>query len=270
MEGFLYNDKAINSSGDVATIVYLPDANASVEILVYERNTITLSGGAIKGMSLTGDISKLIIIGQADTGLSLDVQGSLTRSQVVQLGEAATGLSWDLNGALITLSLFPFSSISKTWDVAGEMVRVGTMVGATAKSWVVDGSLVTRKSLDTANATIDVTLSGVLGAVQYLAGTAQKTLDLTGRLDLYRPNYIGYSSVSLTVDVTGSVYSITALQGNSNKTLELTGSMAATKFLAGNSLSSFDVTGFLSNNASVQDLTGFVMTRRTTNREMTR
>jgi hypothetical protein len=144
------------------------------------------------------------------------------------------------------------------------------MQGQLDPTLTLDGFLVRKQILGDVTLSFDSDLTGVLGAIQYLSGDADMTKTLDGVLSVFARNYFDYASVNMSFAVSGSVIQTVMLAGNSGMTMNIDGEMSNIRFLSGNAATQFDVAGLLSNNAGIADLSGFMMIRRKTNREMTR
>ena len=269
MEDVPYNGKQINGSGFLANPVELPAAEAVVEFVVFERNSVTLSGGATVQFQPLADLSKVAPLGIGTLDFTVDLTAELTRSQTIYFGDSETGFSFDSAGELTLLALFPASTLSHEWESAGELTRVRFLQGASEKTLDFTGQIVRQRPMS-GSSTIEFNHSGVLGAIQYLSGLSEKNLNVLGSLELFRLNYIGYASIEMSMEFAGNLMNHGAMQGTSSKSMDLSGQMIGVRRLVGDTGITWSVAGLLSNNAGVMDLKGFLMTRRKTNREMTR
>lgn len=269
MDDVPYNGKQINGAGFLANPVDLPAAEAVVEFVVFERNSVTLSGGTVVTFQSLADLSKVAPLGIGTLDLTVDLSAELTRSQTIYFGDSETGFSFDSAGGLTLLALFPASTLSYGWDTTAQLTRLRLLNGATTQTFDLSSEIVRQRPMSGTSA-IEFNHSGVLGATQYLSGLSEKNLNVLGKLDLFSPNYIGYASVEMSMEFAGTLMNYGAMQGSSSKSMDTAGDMIALRRLTGDLGITSSVAGILSNNAGVMDLTGFLMTRRKTNREMTR
>lgn len=221
-------------------------------------------------MSPIGDISKISPIGDSAVEITVALEGELTRSQIIFLGDSEAGFSFDSAGDLARLVLIPATDLQVDWDLSGLLTREQFLTGTLDHSWDVAGAMITQKILGTGSLSVELSLNGVLGGIQYLEGISYKELTPTGDLALFRPNYIGYGNIEMTYEFVGNLSSTVMMSGDSSKSIENTGNIRITRFLSGATSIQTDIAGLLSNNAGVQDLKGFLMTRHKTNREMVR
>lgn len=238
--------------------------------MVSERNVVTLSGGVTIDMSLVGDVSKIALIGNSALGFSVEAAGDLTRSQSISFGPSEISFSMDIGGTVDKVTLIPSGSVSKTFEPIGSLTRTGLLSGSTGVTHSLSGGPVAVRLMGSSAVTVEHSVSGVLSAIQYLEGAVTVDVTPTGSLSLFRPNYIGYAGVTVSCEVEGSLQMTVMMSGSTGVTIDATGAMAAQRYLSGDLLNTFDIAGLLSNNAGVQDLRGFLMTRRKTNREMVR
>lgn len=225
MEGFPYNSKPVNSNGSFASIVYLPDANATVEFLVFERNAQTLSGNTTMEISPVGDISKVANLGTASTTIALTPTGVLASFKRNFFGPAELSFGLDPAGQMTTLAMLPSGALDSSWASTGSMIRVVPMMGSLNLGWSFNGNLSRKGQLGAVTIEKGIDVAGVLGAVQYLQGDITQALNPAGVLDLFRRNYIGYTEVTTSLSVQGNLRLKGGLFGNTNITTVTTGSL---------------------------------------------
>lgn len=269
MEDVPYNGKQINGTGFTANPVELPAAEAVVEFVVFERNSVTLSGGVTIAHVVLGDISKITPLGIGTLDFSVSLNAELTRSQTIYFGASEAGFSLDSAGALTLLALFPASTLSYEWETTGQLTRVGFLNGAITQTQDLSGAMVRQRSMN-GTTTVETSNTGVLGAIQYMAGLSEKNLNATGSIGLFRPNYIGYGFIEMSIGFEGNLTNVGRLSGSTGLSSDMAGQMINTKILSGDTGIQWNVAGLLANNAGVMDLKGFLMIRRKTNREMLR
>lgn len=270
MQAFPYNTKAINAAGNTNSIVYLPASSTGMAFLLYERTSPLMQGSVTKTITLLGDLSKVAVIGASSVDVSITLEGTLTQYKTTYFDPAGFDTSFTLAGSLTAKKHFPLSELSFAMDVAGTLVRRGSLSGSITKTWTIAGPLIRRIVFDPTTIVFDMTLAGVLGARQFLHGNTSMERVLSGTLSIFSRNYFDYAATGMTFNLNGTLLQTIRMQGDTGMSMDIEGFLQRTANMSGTSYIEFDMAGSLANNANVQDLTGFMMIRRKSVREMAR
>lgn len=270
MNRYSINSAALNDGPKVGTIVYLPSSSVTIQRTLSERDSILLSGTLTSSLDVTGDISKVAVIGAANTGITVNVSGTLARFQRVLIGSVNTTMSRALTGALTNRKRLPNAAATMSINVTGRLDPRTFVAGTSVKSINVSGKLNNLVRIGNISVTKSLNPVGNLILRGGLKATNQKSLVPSGSLSVGKRSAIPASTTGLTVIPEGNLRGVFRLHGQSAKSLGVVGSLTRTMRLAGTGEISIDISGDLSNNAASEDLDKQLMIRRPIEREMTR
>ncbi len=270
MDRFSINSAAINSSDIRATIVYLPSAEATFSRTLSERVSILLKGTTAKTLDATGDISKVFIIGSAATDFGFEVNGTLDKFTLNFIEPVNVEWGFEPTAALTIRKRLSDASSNKALSVTGTMDPRVVLSGSTAMQRTQTArlhSVIRLKANAVAlNRKIDATITLTGG----LKGNAPISLVPSGNLARGVRNPFGNQTLQVTTDITGNIRGLFRFKGTSLKAIAPAGNIIRARFLQGTVEMTKTHSADLSNNAPGEDLQGFLMIRRETNREMTR
>ena len=167
---------------------------------------------------------------------------------------------------------FDAAGVTTSIDPVGRVQLVGGLIVNNIKSLDVVGSLAIGQRVyfgDTA-ATVNVNPTGSLRVTGRMAGAITTDMTLEGALAKGVRVTVPTSDVAMAITTTGAISSKIQLQGNGSITLAPVGSLSRVRTLSGAVTKQLSIAGDLANNAEGEDIAPFLMTRKESNREMTR
>lgn len=249
MAGLPYNGEAYNEGGSLASFVYLPASDITIDLAINERNTVTLSGGINFQASYVGDLTKVITFGDTPLNWEFVIDGSLTTFHTINIGQADLSSGFDFTGALstfLTINIGQADLALLNFDYVGTVVT--TMPGpAGAMEWSLDpvadltkiqvlsGNIQTtdeytgflsRGQILQGSIEPDIwTYTGNLGAIKRLEGTIALALNPIGNLSIGLRKNLGIAPITVQQSYTGSLTQTFALTGNIDSSFNVTGDL---------------------------------------------
>lgn len=270
MNGFPFNSGALNGGAALACIVYLPAATATVELALNERIAVSMAGSLGMSISPSGDISRVSNLGSAPFTLGFATAGDLTRSQRIYFEGSSTGFGLDASGAMSTVSLGPYGESSWGFAVAGDMDRRVLLSGSSAIALSPAASVVAVRTLVGSPITTGFAATGAMQLTGGLQGASTITVASSGGLTVGRISNLPLAFTGYALTASGALTSRVRMHGNSQCDFTVTGRLFGIKAMTGTVTYQITPSAYLSNNATGYDLGTYLMTRPTTNREMTR
>jgi hypothetical protein len=291
MNSFTLNGTAINGSGSLASVVFLPSATASVELALNERIAVSMSGELGISLTASGDISRVSNLGSAPTEITFLAAGDLTRNRQIYLGEALTGFDVSASGALTRVILGPPGisewgmSLSGTlakvnlgppgtseWGMAlsGDLQRNVYLVGTATHQFDLGGSLSAKRLLGEASAAFFLDAVGGMSLIGGMSGTADIALIPAGNLTQGLMVSLPSSSIAWGRGFTGTLRSTQMMAGTVTSHTDLVGAVSRLVAITGDVQVGLGLMGSLSNNSGGYDLVHLTMVRPYINREMKR
>ena len=270
MNRFSINGGALNSGGSLASIVYLPEATATVERELSERIAIKLSGTTVSNWYGSGDISRLFILGATPFAFNLSTSGSLTRNLRIYLDAVSTSFDLSGTGSLSIRKHFASSSVAMAIAVSGKLDPRNFLKGGVSLQRVASARLHSKIQLNATSINISITSTGVLKLRGGLKGLAIVGHVLSGNLALGKRIQLPPAAWSFAVANTGTMRGNFRMQGRTEKLVVSTAALRRTAFLHADNTLHMTTVADLANNAGIKDIEAFLMIRKETKREMTR
>jgi hypothetical protein len=270
MNSFLLNGSAINGSGFVAAVVFLPSATASVELALNERIAVSMSGEIGISLTTSGDISRVSNLGSAPAAITFLAAGDLTLNRQIYLGEAFTGFDVSASGTLAKVNLGPSGTSEWGMSLSGNVDRNVYLSGEATHQFDLVGSLSAGRSLGEASAAFSLDAVGGMYLIGGLSGTADIALIPTGNLNQGFRTPLPTGSITWGRGFTGSINKTQMMTGTVTSHTDLVGRLSLIAFLTGSTQVDLGLAGSLSNNSGGYDLVKLTMVRPYINRDMTR
>jgi hypothetical protein len=293
MDQLPFNTGAFNDSGKIATVVYLPDATVEIALALSERISVSMSGTTGMSITPTGDISKISVFGPTLLEFGFEPTGDLATYRTAYLGDVAVTFGFDPSGMMSGLRVLPSAVTGMGIELEGVLTNFPSLAGKIDFGCDATGTLASVRSLGDGVVEKHMTLVGGMYGYQYLKGTINSGRALTGDLTVGVNKDFGNQTINVDRTLSGSLtigrkvlipYGLSAkglaltglltqthrLAGVASMDINPTGAMTQTQYLSGSVSMSLGIIGELANNASGTELDRFLMTRRKTNREMTR
>lgn len=269
MNSFPFNGGALNGSASLASIVHLPPAAVSMVLGVSERTSVFMSGELRSTQTLSGDISRVANLGNAPVSLEWLAQGSLFKHRLIFMEGALTGFSLEPAGTVATVNLGPPGQSEWGMEPSGSMISLVCMIGSDTVSHDLVGDLMATRLLS-GEVLQAHTLTGSMRMTGLLQGNTGMVRASTGALSQGLRSSIPLASLASGIATTGSLRRNGRMQGSSTQAWVLAGQVIPVRLLAGSSTMGIQAVADLANNAFGSDLQSHTMTRKKTNREMTR
>jgi hypothetical protein len=270
MNRISFNSAAINSSGIRATIVYLPSVTATISRTLSERVSVQLRGSTAKSLDVTGDISKVFIIGSSPVSFGIAASGSLTKYQRVYFGSTPVTITITNSAILSNKRRLASGSSAKSFAVTGTMDPRVMLNASVAMQRNLNARLHSAIRMKAAPVAVTFKPEGTMTLTGGLKVQDQITLVPSGNLAKGVRNPFGAQVLTVTHAPTGDLRGLFRFKGTSQKAIATAGTVVLIRHMQGAVLSDISTDADLSNNAAIEDLKDFLMIRRETDREMTR
>lgn len=224
MNGFPLNSGALNGGSNLASIVYLPSATATVELSLSERIAVSLSGGLDMSISPSGDISKVSNLGSAPVTIAILAEGSLSQARMVHFDYSTTGFDFEPTGTLSKMVIGPSGECTWGMDATGDMTRIGVMSGIINKSLDISSTgFFAVRSFGSQEVTLSLDPTASLTRIRYMGGSVESSITPYGSITVGLRRNLGTADTGFAITPSGSIRLTGGLVGTSTVSINPTG-----------------------------------------------